>query len=157
TRRWSGTSTTARDTIAATPSTRRSCASSAGRRTAHGRTASARQSTGTATTATGGSRSSAPTASATSTSGSTPRAWRSSWLAVLLRLLAQAVDRGLVPLDRLCLVEEIEHSVAVAELEARVREVVLRVRLVERPGAVELLHRLLEEGQSAGEVAGLHL
>ena len=52
-------------------------------------------------------------------------------LAALLRLRAQAVDRALAPLDRLGLVEQVEHAVAVPELIARVGEVVLRVRLVE--------------------------
>src|SRR5438093_8712563 len=110
-------------TTAATRSRRRSCAGSAGRRYASGRTASGRRSTRTATTATGGRRSSVPTGSASSTSGSTPAGSRE--LTVLLRLRAQAVDRRLVPLDRLGLVEQVEHARAVPEVEAGVRQVVL--------------------------------
>src|SRR5262249_21350129 len=72
---------------------------------------------------------------------------RKARLTVLLRLPAQAVNRILASLDRLGLVQESKDAVAVAELVARVCEVVLRVRLVQLAGAVELLHRLLEERQ----------
>src|SRR3954451_21852174 len=140
---------------AATRSTRQSCERSAGHRGASGRTASARRSTGTASTATGGSRSNAPTASATSTSGSTRRG--SHDLTVLLSLGAEPVDRGLAPFDRLRLVEQVEHARAVAEMEPRVGEVVLRVRLVEDARAFEPLHRLLEQWKRARIVAALHL
>src|SRR5919199_857709 len=103
-------SRTGRGTTAATPSTRRSCARSAGSRAESGRAASAR---------------------------TTRSSTRRGCLAVLLSLRAQAVDSRLAALDRLGLVEEVEHAVAVAQVIARVREVVLRVRLVEDPRAVE--------------------
>src|SRR3954451_19307953 len=136
-------SMTGRGTTAGTRSTRRSCGASAGHRDASGRTGSARRSTGTGRTASGGRRSSAPTGSASSTSGSTPRGSRE--LTVLLRLGAQSVDRRLPSFDRLRLVEQVEHTRAVAEVVARVREVVLGIGLVDDSRSAELAYGLLEE------------
>src|SRR3954449_4575773 len=79
------------------------------------------------------------------------------WLAALARVVPQVRDLRAVALDRLRVVQQVENAGAVAELEARVREVVVGIGLRRRAGALQLLHGLLEEWQRALVVAGAHL
>src|SRR5215211_1881022 len=77
-------------------------------------------------------------------------------VAGLPRLLAQLVDLVAMPLDLLRALQQVEHTLAVAELKARVREVVARVRLDDRPRSLELCDGRLEQRQRVLEVARLH-
>src|SRR6266540_840716 len=77
-------------------------------------------------------------------------------VAGLLRVLAKLVDLLAMPLDLLRALQQVEDALAVAELKTRVRQVVARVRLGDRPRPLELRDGRLEQRQRVLEVAGLH-
>src|SRR3954453_21001155 len=74
----------------------------------------------------------------------------------LLGFLLQLLDLVAVPLDLLRPFEEVEHAVAAAELEARIREVVARIGLGQRTGPGEAGDGGLEQRQRAPVVARAH-
>src|SRR5436189_74933 len=79
------------------------------------------------------SRSASATSSYAAEPGSMPQYLADRcWLAALARVVPQVRDLRAVPLDRLRVVQQVENAGAVAEVEARVREVVVGIGLRRR-------------------------